>query len=306
MINIIWEYVMKRLMIMLLCAALTISLCACRKASTAKDAPPAAVSGTLSPTPTAPPAAQSPEPTAPPAAMTPEPRPETPEAEEGWAESYFTFLDDNFDILSALWPGGLTGVGFIDLDLDGTPEMLLFDQGASATLGVQLFDVSDGRVYCVSSVQESASGAFGGEHFSRVSVCASFFESFRLSQTEDGFCFWVLSANGTLESSWDELVRFDAGEDGIMVPVSVCAHWLESDEETGTVVSERYSVGGRDADKSAYDEAHARYAEAPDTGYEAKGVFLWNDMQSYDTTFDGLMAMARDAAECCVPVSSIG
>ena len=106
---------------------------------------------------------------------------ETPEAEEGWAESYFTFLDDNFDILSALWPGGLTGVGFIDLDLDGTPEMLLFDQGASATLGVQLFDVSDGRVYCVSSVQESASGAFGGEHFSRVSVCASFFESFRLS-----------------------------------------------------------------------------------------------------------------------------
>lgn len=301
---------MKRLVFFLLAAIMTVSLCACGAGETG-DEPAAvpAVSETAdvstpppAAAPTDPPhAADTPEPSASPAS--PAPRlPELPEAEEGWAESYLAFLDDNYDILAALWPDGLTGIGFIDLDLDGTPEMILFDQGASATLGVQLFDTADGQVYCVSSVQESAAGAFGDEHFSRVSVCASFFESFRLSETEDGFCFWVDSANGTLESSWDEIIRFDRDEDGILVPVSVCARYLESDSETGVVVKERYTVGGDEADAAAFDEAFAGYAEAVDTGYEGRGVFLWNDMQRYDTTYDGLMTMAQDAAELYAPV----
>ena len=133
-------------------------------------------------------------------------------------------------------------------------------------------------------------------------MCASYFEAFRLSRTADGCRFWVHSANGTLESSWDELVRFDPGEDGVMVPVSVCAGVLESDAESGVVVAERYTVDGAEADAAAYGAAFAAYAEAEDTGYEVKGVFLWNDIQRYDTTYDGLMAMARDAAELYAPI----
>ena len=39
---------------------------------------------------------------------------ELPEPEEGWAEEYIAFLEGNYDILHALWPDGLTGVGFLD------------------------------------------------------------------------------------------------------------------------------------------------------------------------------------------------
>lgn len=226
-----------------------------------------------------------------------------PEAAEGWEESYIAFIDDNYDIFAALWPEGLTGVGFIDLDLDGTPEMAVFDPGASATMGVQLFDLADGQVYCVSSVLESAAGAFGDEHFSRVSVCASYFESFRLARTDDGgYCFWINSANGTLESSWDEIIRFDS-DGGVLTPVSVCARYLESDTESGQVTAEKYETADGTTDAAGYESAAAVYTEAEDMGYDAQGVFLWNDMSLYDTTREGFLAMARDAAALYVPVA---
>jgi hypothetical protein len=224
-----------------------------------------------------------------------------PEPTEGWSDSYLSFLDDNYDIFAALWPEGLTGVGFVDLDLDGTPEMVIFDLGASATLGVQLFDLVDGQVYCVSSVLDSAAGAFGGEYFSTVSVCTSYFEAFRLCRTEDGYCFWVDSANGTLESTWDEVIRFDC-VDGALTPVSVCGRYLASDVETGLVVTEQYTVAGQTSDEAGYDQAAAVYEQGEDMGYEAKGVFLWNDMSTYDTTYDGLLAMAQAAVEQYVPI----
>lgn len=224
-----------------------------------------------------------------------------PEAQEGWAESYIDFIDDNYDIFAALWPEGLTGVGFIDLDLDGTPEMVVFDLGASATMGVQMFDIVEDKVQCVSSVLEDAAGAFGDEYFSKISVCASYFESFRLSRTDEGYCFWVDSANGTLESSWDEIIRFDC-KDGVLTPVSICSRYLESDVETGLVVAERYRVADKKSDPAGYAAEAAKYTDAEDMGYDAAGVFLWSDMNRYDTTYDGLMAMARDAAKQYVPI----
>ena len=227
---------------------------------------------------------------------------ELPEPEEGWAESYLAFIDNNYDIIAALWPEGLTGVGFIDLDLDGTPEMVVFDLGASATLGAQLFDVVDGEVYCISSVLDTAAGAFGDDYFSRISVCASYFEAFRLSYVGDAYTFWISSSNGTLESSWDEIIRFDS-TDGILTPESVCGRYLESDAETGLIVAQHYTAAGEETDEKAYEEAAAAYFGAGDTGYDAKGVFLWNDMNRYDTTYDGFLAMARDAAESYLPVT---
>ena len=288
---------MKRLEFLMLAAVIALLLCACGAAGAEASAQDPAAVVTVEAEPTQAPAEETSDATAPPAPMTLE----LPEPADGWADSYLNYLDDNYDIFAALWPEGLTGVGFIDLDLDGTPEMILFDLGASATLGVQMFDVLDGQVYCVSSVQENAAGAFGDEHFSRVSVCTSYFEAFRLSVTANGYCFWVDSANGTLESSWDELIRFDC-EDGVLTPVSVCGRFLETDGETGAVVAERYTVAGGEADAESYTAAFKTYSEARDTGYSAAGVFLWSDIQRYDTTYDGLMAMARDAVEAYVPI----
>lgn len=282
---------MRRLFILLLTAAMLFALCACGNGQEAE--------------PTAEPTAEqittevpaTPEPTAPPSPAVLAP----PEAPEGWAESYINFIDDNYDIFAALWPEGITGVGFIDLDLDGTPEMIVFDQGASATLGAQIFDLIDGQVFCVSSVLDSAAGAFGDDYFSRISVCASYFEAFRLSFTGAGYTFWVSSSNGTLESSWDEIIRFDC-TDGVLTPESVCGRYLESNAETGLVVEQHYTVGGEEADEAAYEEAASVYRGGEDLGYDGKGVFLWSDMSRYDTTYDGLLAMARDAAGAYVPI----
>ena len=238
-------------------------------------------------------------------AETAAPAQETGAAADGsWAAVYTGFLDDNYDILSALWPEGLAGVGFIDLDLDGVPELLLFDLGASATMGVQLFDLdSAGQVVCVSSVREEAAEAFGREHFSRVSVCASFCESFRLSDTPVGLRFWVDSMNATAEATWDDLIVFSRGDDSLLTLTEVCSRYLESDPDTGAVITETYTVAGTAADEAAYARAAADYTDAPDAGFEARGVFLWNDMQRYDTTRDGLLAMAADAAALFIPVA---
>ncbi len=294
---------MKRRSIPVLAAILSLALCACGAAGEAEPAQTPAVS-VSAPTPTAAPA-ETPVPTEPPVpAETAASRPVTPEPADGWAGTYLAFLEDNYDIFAALWPDGISGVGYIDLDLDGTPEMILFDQGASATLGAQMFDLVDGQVYCVSSVLDAAKGAFDDAHFASASVCTSYFESFRLARTADGFTFWVSSENGTMEDSWSEILRFELSQGGgALAPVSVCTQLLTVDPETGKVTEERYLVGGEPADKAAYEAAAAVYTEAPDLGYEGKGVFLWNDMQRYDTTCDGLLAMAQDAAEAYVPVA---
>lgn len=282
---------MKRLLTMVLTAALLWALCAC---GAAEDVPVSRAAEAVAPAETA----ETPAPAAsePPAEETvSEPVYTLPETAEGWQEVYLAFLDDNYDIFAALWPEGLSGVGFIDLDLDGMPEMLVFDLGASATLGAQLFDLVDGQVYCVSSGLDSAAGAFGEEHFSPVSICASYFDAFRLIRGEDGYEFWVQSANGTLESAWDEIIRFTC-EDGGLVPVSVCGRYLESDVETGEVIAESYTVGGDISDAAGYELAAAPYVSGEDTGYQAAGMFLWDNMKRYDTTYDGFMAMAQDAA----------
>lgn len=223
-----------------------------------------------------------------------------PAPTEGWADSYLDFLSSNYDIFAALWPYGVGGMGFIDLDLDGTPELVVFDQGASAALGAHLFDLVNGQVYCVSSVLDSAEGAFGGSHFSPVSVCTSFFEAFRLSRTATGWCFWIDSANGTMESAWDEFVRFDC-VDGVLTPVSVCARYLECDVQTGYVVDEEYTVSGGASNKQDYDAASNAYLNAMDVGYQPKGVFMW-DGAGYSVSQDGFMSMARDAAAAYIPI----
>ena len=223
-------------------------------------------------------------------------------AAEGWKDGYLSFLDDCFDIFSALWPDGVSGFGFIDLDLDGTPELVVFDQGTSAAMGAHLFDLKDGWVYCVSSTLDSAAGAFDSTYLSPVDVCTNLFESFRLSRTADGWCFWVDSSNGTMETTWDEFVRFGCA-DGLLTPETVCYRYLEYDPASGLVADEQYNVAGEPADAAAYEAAADVYWNA-DVGYEPKGAFRWSELNDWDTTtYDGFMALARAAADAYVPIT---
>lgn len=218
------------------------------------------------------------------------------ELPEDWAALYRSFLKDNFDVIAALWPDGISGIGFADLDLDERPEMLLFDMGASAAMGVQFFDVADGEVVCVSSVNEAAAAAFGDEYFSPVSVCAQLFGDFRLLFDGEQSSFFVCSANGTSESSWEEVVRFTGGEGGVLRLQSVCRSEIETDTETGDIISRSFYSGGESCDEETYDIARDAVQNAKDLCYEAYGVFQWNDAENYDTSLEGLLVMLDDAA----------
>lgn len=212
-----------------------------------------------------------------------------------WSALYRDFLSDSFDVIAALWPDGISGIGFIDLDLDGTPEMLLFDMGASAAMGVQFFDIVNGSVVCVSSVNEGAAAAFGGDAFSGLSVCAQLFGDFRLVSDGEQTYFTVHSANGTADCFWDEIIRFDRSEGDCLTLRSVCRIDASNDTETNTVTEQSWSVGGEACDEQTYTAALEAADAAADLGYEAFGVFQWNDMERYDTSLEGLLVMLDDA-----------
>lgn len=291
---------MKRILCLILALALLCALGACSKT---EDTPVAIVT----PEPTAEPTAEpTSEPTPDTAAKTDTQQDGTgelpglsfytPTESDEWVSLYRAFIENSFDVIAALWPDGISGIGFVDLDLDGTPELLLFDMGASAAMGVQLFDIADGEVVCVSSVNEAAAAAFGGAYFSPVSVCAQLFEDFRLVSDGEQTFFLVQSANGTPESSWDETIRFRRGTGDVLELESICRREIINDVENDTIAVENYYVDGADTDEVAYIEASQAVADAADLGYEAGGVFQWNDMERYDTSLDGLLVMVDDAA----------
>ena len=123
----------KTLALMLLVFSMLLSLCACEEHAVQSGETPG-----VPPSPI--PAASEPEVS---------PSPETsPSFDE--KEIYRSFLSENYEKLSAACFGVISGIGLIDLDMDSKLEMVLFDAGASASMGVQLFDIIDGGVECIS------------------------------------------------------------------------------------------------------------------------------------------------------------
>lgn len=225
-----------------------------------------------------------------------------PEGRSDWAEVYRAFVAENYDELSASCFGGVAGVGFIDLDLDGTPELVLFDSGASAYMGVQLFDLTEAGVVCVSASSVEAGLAFGDEMLSPLYVNALFFDDFRLMRAADGRrWFQVVSRNGAEDFYYQELLRFDSAE-GRLSPASVWYKRITTDPATGRETGGVYTVGGESVSEKAFAAAeNAAAAAGEDTGYTAQGVFLWTEKRfGYD--YDGLMAMMDAAIDCCVPI----
>ena len=209
---------------------------------------------------------------------------------------YISFLSDSYEELNDAFFGGITGIGFIDLDLDGGVEMLIFDTGASAAMGLQLFDIVDDKVECVSANMEAVGKAFGGDHFSSIIVNANHFYDFRLMEdkaTGEKF-FIVESGNGAADFSYSELIRFGK-DDGVLTLESLMYQRKEYDVDTGVLVSASFKLAGKHAEKDEYDTAYKNFFDsAEELQYKAMGAFLW-ERESYDNGKDGLLAMAKAA-----------
>lgn len=212
------------------------------------------------------------------------------------AQMFKNFLTDNYNQLSTLMSGGISGIGFIDLDLDGGMEMLIFDAGASAAMGLQFFDIIDGEVECVSANIVDLGAAFDGGHLRETYVNANYFDDFRLmtdKETGDKF-FCITSANGALDFSYSELIQFAA--DGEILTLTSLSYKYESyDIDTSELMSANFTVKGEPCDEDAFDAAmNAFDVNSEDTLLECKGVFTWED-NSYSDGLTGLLAMADKA-----------
>jgi len=206
------------------------------------------------------------------------------------------FLAENYQKLSDACFGGISGVGFLDLDLDGGIEMLIFDAGASAAMGLQFFDIVGDRVECVSANMQTVGALFGGEHLSELVVNANHFEDFRLvedSATGEKF-FIVESGNGAVDFLYTELIRFGS-DNGTLTLRSLMFKHEDFNADSGALTGESFKLAGDTVSRAEYEAAYSGFfGGIRDTGYKARGVFLWED-SGYETSYDGLMSMADKA-----------
>ncbi|MEA4895167.1 MAG: hypothetical protein VB064_07880 [Oscillospiraceae bacterium] len=209
---------------------------------------------------------------------------------------FLAFLSDNYQELYDAFYGGISGIGFIDLDLDGGVEMLIFDAGASAAMGVQFFDIIGGEVECVSANMDAVGKTFGGEHFSTTIVNANHFDDFRLMEdkaTKEKF-FIVKSGNGAADFSYSELIRFE-NDNCTLTLKSLMYEYTEYDADTGAPISASFKLAGKSAGKDEYDTEYKKFFDsAEELPYTAMGAFLW-EHENYESGKDGLLAMASAA-----------
>ena len=298
---------MKRV-VLLICALLAFLLCAC-------EATPAPVPTVSAPpdTPAVPSAVPgtTPNPSAAPSAA---PAPETAEPTVEpvyWQDMYSAFLEDNYTAINEIFYGPPLGLGFIDLDIDGVPEMILFDGGASASLGVNLFDIIDGQVTCVSAALTSVSEHFAGDYFQDLFVNANYFEDFRLMRNQETgqYFFCVDSGNGAIDFYFRELILFQnageaeaGGKDGQLSLYSYLYKYEETDVDTNESTLIRCSVDGKAVEPEEYTATLEHFQQtALDTDYEAKGIFFWT-ANSYSADIDGYSRLISDALDAYVPL----
>lgn len=245
------------------------------------------------------PAPESPDITAPPEnTETPPPESSPDISNEEAIEIFRGFLSVNFERLSEASFNSIAGIGFLDLDLDGTLEMILFDAGASASMGANVFDIIDGGVHCVSSSIAAIGEIFGDAELSEISISANFMENFRLmEEAETGERFFVVeSSNGNIDSSFSELIRF-GNEEGRLTLSSVFYKYEEYDVETRQVTHQEFRVGSTEALLSGYTSfVDNFYADNSDLQLECLGAFVW-EITDYVENRESFMILTDMALE---------
>lgn len=225
----------------------------------------------------------------------------SPAAPTDWYTAYADFVDGYYDALLAAC-GQISGFAFLDLDRDGTPELLVYDAGASAAMGVSFFDLDGDEPVCVScGFDETLLDQLpvrAGKQAGEIAVNANGAASFRLLEDPaDGTQFYLAeSGNGALDFSWRELIRFGCDADGLLTLESLMYRRDTYDPVTLDSTGSACTVAGEPAGADAYDAAYAAFfAGVRETGFSVPDVFLWTG--DYAQTHDGCMAMLRDAAD---------
>lgn len=220
-----------------------------------------------------------------------------------WRGAYLDFLTENYDALSNAFVVGIAGIGFIDLDLDTVPEMLIFDSGASAAMGVQIFDIISGNITCVSANLLTVSEAFGDAYTSEFYVNTNYMDAFRLKQRPDGSRFFcVESGNGAVDFSYTELICF-GGENGVLTLESSLYRHEEYAEESGDITAVSCTAHGENVDLASYEKLYTQFfKENADCGYTAAGAFVWENKE-FDNGYDGFLAMAEAALAVYTPAA---
>lgn len=282
-------YTMKKYASFFLALCLVLSLAACGKEAPA-PAPAPVVTAIPVPVPT------------PEATEAPAPVETAAPAPAAWETLYSSFLTANYQTLAEACYGFVAGVGFIDLDLDTVPELLVFDAGASSSMGVQFFDIVNGKVECVSASSVAVGDAFGGEYYDpRLNVNTTAFEAFRLKEGPDGALYFeVTSHNGAEDLRYSELIRFGKNAAGVLTLQTLACRQTSVDPATQTELYTVCTVGDQPIDSSTYDAILAEAGRAIDYGYEAGGVFLWED-KGYGQDILGFNAMLEAAVAKYVP-----
>jgi len=284
-------YTMKKYVSFVLALCLVLSLAACGKEAPAPTPAPTPVV-TAVPVPVATPEVT--EAPAPVETAAPAPAP--------WETLYSSFLTANFQTLADACYGFVAGIGFIDLDLDTVPELLVFDAGASSSMGVQFFDIADGRVECISASSVAVGDAFGGAYYDpRLNVNTTAFEAFRLKEGRDGALYFeVTSHNGAEDLRYSERIRFTKNAAGVLALQTLACQQTAVDPATQTELYTVCTVGDQPIEQSAYDAIIAQADSALDYGYGAGGVFLW-EHTGYGQDILGFSAMLEAALEKYVP-----
>ncbi len=289
--------IMRKYILFLLIALLTLSLCGCD--GTAVPTPDtSSPADSVSPSPDASTETDIPDPS-----ESPEPT-ETPVVKldnEDRASRFLSYIEENYDKLLALCHGYIAGIGFIDLDCDTGIEMLIFDGGASAAMGVQFFDIVEDSVECISASSQPENAEMKGKYYTDVYVNANLFEDFRRlkDNNNDEEFFIVESGNGAIDFIYRELIRFGCGDKGQLTLEALMYKYEEYDMDTGKLLSTKYTLSGQEASQTKYDEARtALFSKAEDTKYEASGVFLWEEPgSSAEMSSEKLLDMAKKAID---------
>ena len=163
-----------------------------------------------------------------------------------WAALYRSFLENTELPLPLSY--GVTAVGLCDLDFDVTPELILFDQGASAACGVHFYDIDD-----VDTVVY-VSGNSDAQPLSSISVSATGAADFHLLSLPDGSkMFYCDSGNGNDQFLFRACIAFERGE---TLELREVAWWSgDYDEASGDYLPTDYRVDGKDATKDEYTKA---------------------------------------------------
>ena len=289
---------MKRVLSLILLAAILISVTACQKPE--EDAQ--TLESTAPGTETVPPEEETGK--LPPETDMPAETSEAPGSTDGidWSGIYTEFISAEFDELQESFLGGIAGVAFIDLDIDDTPEMVMFDLGASASMGVQIFDIIGGAVECISANMSTVGDVFGGDNFSQVYVNCNFFTDFRLMESASGERFFIVeSGNGAIDFTYKELITFGLANNGSVTLEQVLYKYSEYDED-GNETAARYEAGRVSCTAEEFTSGYdAFFADNEDLGYEAAGRFFLED-KAYSQDYDGIMAMVEDAISAYVRI----